>query len=411
MVSLKLAWRYAFSRSNRHRSAMFVIMMGIAVGMMAIIIMLSLMNSLQSDLLDQVKSIESFHIQLTFPPDALPDKSMAEISSDLSGISGVTHVFPYVNTQVLIQNPTTDRSTTARLRMIDSDIWLEGNPFSHRVRLTSKDVPKGDGIAVGSGLATSLGLQIGEVARMTVLASGKAVVLAPMTLSVTHEGTFRSGLPEFDTSTAIIDLDSLVEHIGPGRLLYGLYLEPKSMDRSDRVVDAILHTYPQATVRTWQQVNSAFYSALTLEKVLMYLFLFFMFIILGVNMKNASSRLLYVKQRELAILRAVGAKRRLATQVFLGQTAIITLIGELLGVVGGVVVGTHITIVFSWINSIQYLFTGRDNLLLSYPFETQVRPGEVLVIAILVLALSLIFTYGGCRRLLRKEPMEMLYHD
>lgn len=411
MVSLKLAWRYAFSRSNRHRSAMFVIMMGIAVGMMAIIIMLSLMNSLQSDLLDQVKSIESFHLQLSFPPDAIPDRSLDEISSDLKGINGVTHVFPYVNTQVLLQNPTTDRSTTARLRMVDSNIWLEENPFSERVRLTIGEVPKGDGIAVGSTLALSLGLHRGETARMTVLASGKAVVLAPMTLSVTHEGTFRSGLPEFDSSTAIIDLDSLVEHIGPGRLLYGLYLEPKSMDRSNSVVDEILQYYPQATVRTWQQVNSAFYSALTLEKILMYLFLFFMFIILGVNMKNASSRLLYVKQRELAILRAVGAKKRLATQVFLGQTAIVTLMGELLGVVGGVVVGTHITAVFSWINDVQYLFTGRDNLLLSYPFETQVRPVEVLVIAILVLILSLIFTYGGCRRLLRREPMEMLYHD
>jgi lipoprotein-releasing system permease protein len=148
-----------------------------------------------------------------------------------------------------------------------------------------------------------------------------------------------------------------------------------------------------------------------LEKVLMYVFLFFMFIILGVNMKNAASRLLHVKQRELAILRAVGARRRFATGVFLGQTAIVTIIGETIGVVGGLLLGTHIGAVFSFFNSVQYVFTQRDNVLLSYPFTTQVRSAEVTVIVISVLLLSLLFTYIGCRRLLRREPMEMLYHD
>ena len=204
---------------------------------------------------------------------------------------------------------------------------------------------------------------------------------------------------------------ALADSIGLNRVLYGLYLDGRSVDRSEQVVSGIGQLYPQAIVRTWQEVNSAFYSALMLEKVLMYLFLFFMFIILGVNMKNASSRLLHVKQRELAILRAVGARKKLAARVFLGQTFMVTLLGEAIGILGGVLVGTHISGVFSLINTFQYFFTRRDNLLLSYPFSTQVRPVEIVVIAISVLFLSLVFTYLGCRRLLRREPMEMLYHD
>ena len=65
MVSPKIAYRYAFSKSNRHRSASLIIMLGLAIGMMALTTLLALMNSLQSDLLDQVKSIESFHLQLS----------------------------------------------------------------------------------------------------------------------------------------------------------------------------------------------------------------------------------------------------------------------------------------------------------------------------------------------------------
>lgn len=411
MFSLKLAWRYAFSQSNRHRSAMFIIMFGIAVGMMAIIIMLSLMNSLQSDLLDQVKSVESFHLQVTFPPDAIPNMSVHEVATTLQSIAQVEEVFPHVNTQVLLQNTITDKSTTARLRIIDSRIWQEGNPFSDRAILLSGSAPNDAEVAVGSGLAISLGIRSQSEINMTVLASGRAVVLAPMTIPITPVGIFRTGLPEFDSSTIQIDFDALADNIGSNRILYGLYVEDAVINRSGQVVDAIEQLFPQAKIMTWQQVNSAFYSALMLEKVLMYLFLFFMFIILGVNMKNAASRLLHVKQRELAILRAVGAPKKLATHAFLGQTALVTILGEVVGIFGGVVVGRHISAVFSWFNTIQFFITRRNNVLLSYPFTTEIQPIEVGIIAILVLTLSLIFTYAGCRRLLHREPMEMLYHD
>ncbi|HCG62273.1 MAG TPA: hypothetical protein DHV69_05685 [Sphaerochaeta sp.] len=411
MFTLKLAWRYAFSRSNRHRSATIVIMLGIAVGMLAIIIMLSLMNRLQSDLLDQVKSIESFHVQVTFPANESDARTVDDIVAALRGTPGVAQVYPQVNTQVLIQNPATNRSTTARLRIIDSSIWKTENPFSDRTHMVRGSYPTPLHIATGTALATKLSLALGDSINMTVLGAGKTVVLAPTTIAVTASGVFRTGLPEFDSSTLVTDLDPLVSTIGAKRIMYGLYLEDGYVDNSKQVLRSITETFPSATIRTWQQVNSAFYSALTLEKVLMYLFLFFMFIILAVNMKNASSRLLHVKQRELAILRAVGAQKTTATKVFLGQTIIITVLGETLGIIGGVYLGKYIGNVFSWLNSLQYLFTRRDNLLLAYPFTTEVKAMEVALIAISVLVLSLGFTYLGCRRLFRKEPMEMLYHD
>ena len=411
MFSLKLAWRYAFSRSNRHRSATLIILSGIAVGMLAIIIMVSLMNSLQSDLLDQVKSIESFHVQVSFISEDPKDVSMDEIAAALQQVPHVHSVYPHVNTQVLLQNPLTDRSTTARLRMIDSHIWESENPFSDRAYLLNGKIPNPTEVVLGSSLARKLGVYSGTPIAMTVLGSGRAVVLAPMVQTVDSVDTFRTGLPEFDESTLITDLYPLIDSIGPKRITYGLYLEDAYTDKAAQVVDTITTLYPHATVRTWQQVNSAFYSALTLEKILMYLFLFFMFIILAVNMKNASSRLLFVKQRELAILRAVGAQQSLATRVLLGQTAIITVLGEVIGITAGVVVGQYIGTLFSWIHTVQYFFTKKSNLLLMYPFSTQVRPFEVLVIAVLVLFLALLFTYVGCRHALRREPMEMLYHD
>lgn len=411
MFTLRLAWRYAFSRSNRHRNASLVIMGGIAVGMLAIVIMLSLMNSLQSDLLDQVKSVESFHIQVSFPATDLPGESVEEIRAQLAELAHVTQVFPHINTQVLVQDSASGRSTTARLRIVDSSIWMTDNPFASVTRMIRGSFPLEDETALGVSLGMKLAAQVGDELRMTVLVSGKTVVLAPATVRMTVSGIYRTALPEFDSSTLITDIDPLLDSIGQKRVLYGIYLDNQSVDRGAAVVDEISRLYPTATVRTWQQVNSAFYSALTLEKILMYLFLFFMFVILGVNMKNASSRLLHAKMRELAILRAVGSGRSLATRVFLGQAVLVTIIGEIVGVASGIVLGKHIGKVFSWLNSLQYVVTGRNNVLLSYPFATQVKPLEVVTIFVSVLILSLCFTYVGCRRMLGKEPMEMLYHD
>lgn len=403
-----LSWRYAFSQSNRQRHTSIVILCGIAVGMLAMVTMLSLMNSLQTDLLDQVKSIESFHIQVSFPADDPNRPSHEMILEHLRAIDGVDQAHAYVDTQVLVQNLSSNRSTTARMRIIDKAIWAPGNPFTDHAVLVSGSAQNNDRAAFGYLLASELDVQENDEIRITVLGEGKAAVLAPFTVALEVAGIFRTGLPEFDSSTLFADSNRFFPVVGQKRITYGLYVSQSH--RISSVVHAIHDIYGQAEVYTWQQVNDAFYSALMLEKTLMYLFLLFMFVILGVNMKNASSRLLFLKRRELAILRALGTPKHTAMKIFLGQAMIITILGEVGGIIGGVLLSNHIGGVFSFLNSIQYIFSNRNNVLLSYPFSTQVRPTEIVVVALSVLLLCVLFTYGGCRKALQKEPMEMLYH-
>jgi lipoprotein-releasing system permease protein len=388
-----------------------MIVVGLSAGMMALIVMLSLMNSLQRDLLNQLKDIESFHVQVSFPAEDSDDLTVEKVVSSLNSVDYVQDVFAQVNTQVLVQNPVSGRASTARLRLIDSTIFEQENPFSQRTIWMHQNSLESGELAVGGNLAARLGVSPGQILHVTVLVSGKAAVLAPLSMDLVNVGIFRTGLSEFDQTTMIADLDPFLDRMSFHRITYALYLEDAHADYIETVINTIQQQYPQATVRSWQQINQAFYSALTLEKMLMYLFLFFMFIILGVNMKNASSRLLHVKQRELAVLRSLGAGKQVAARVFLGQSLIITGIGEFGGIVLGLLASNHIGTLFSWINAIQYLFTRRTSLLLAYPFTTYVKEGEIVIIALCVLAISLLFTYAGCRRQLYREPMEMLYHD
>ncbi len=406
-----LSWRYAFSRSNRHRTASFVIMIGIAIGMMAIVTILALMNSLQFELLDQVKSIESFHLQVTLSLDESKAVDWETVVERLGGLEHVLEVVPFIDTQVLVQDLSSKKSSTARLRAVPLELWSGNNPFAHDVFFLTGKPPMTDRIAVGYMLGSALALRLDDTLSITVLREGQTATLAPYTLSMGTSGLFRTSLAEFDANTLLGDIDQFASLLGAHRIVYGLYLDAERMDKATPVIEAIMQLYPQSTSKTWQQLNNAFYSALMLEKALMYLFLFFMFVIIGVNIRNASARLLFVKKREIAILRAMGARRRETSAVFLLQAVMITALGEIIGITAGFIISSHINRVFSWWNTLQFRFTGRNNPLLSYPFDTMVKGGEVFLVASSVLLLAVLFSYLGCRHLLQEEPMEMLYHE
>ncbi len=407
MVSPRIAYRYAFSKSNRHRSASLIIMLGLAIGMMALITLLALMNSLQSDLLDQVKSIESFHLQLSLTTS---EAEIDEITAKILNLEGVEQVYPHVNTQVMVG--ANSSSSTGRLRVVDEAIWWEENPFKEHLFLIGGRPPQGEEeVALSSTMAYRLGTRIGEEIPITVLVPGRTAPLAPVTHTFRISGLFSTSLSEFDESTLITSSEPLLERIGLKRITFGLYLKGSSINKSKRVVNQLQELFPEGEVKSWQQLNSAFYSALTLEKAMMYLFLSFMFFILGVNMKSATSRLLFVKQRELAILRAVGAPKKSSLQIFILQSLFITSLGLALGVAAGLLLSTNIGVVFDFFNKVQHLFTGRFSYLLAYPFTIKIEPLEIGVVALLILGLSLLFTYFGCRGLLKREPMELLYHE
>ena len=411
MFVLRLAWRYAFSRSNRHRTASFVIMLGIAIGMTAIITILALMNSLQSELLEQVRSVESFHMQVVMNTPQVDDVDYMDIIPKLQNLDLVESVFPFIDTQVLVQDNSSRKSTTARLRLLPQTIWSQGNAFSDNAYILVGDAQSEGQVLIGYSLAAALSLRLDDELSITLLREGQTATLAPFTLGVGTAGLFRTTLAEFDTSTLLGELSQFSAILGTKNIIYGLYLKELGPRAVERAREQIQELFPNARILTWQQLNNAFYSALLLEKTLMYLFLFFMFVILGVNIRNASARLLFVKRKELAIQRAMGSRRRQTTVVFILQAVVITALGEIVGIFAGLFVSANINKVFSWINTMQFAFTGRNNPLLSYPFVTLVKKEEVFIVAVSVLLLAMSFAYLGCRRLLKEEPMEMLYHE
>ncbi|MBO4423964.1 MAG: hypothetical protein J5768_00475, partial [Spirochaetales bacterium] len=149
---------------------------------------------------------------------------------------------------------------------------------------------------------------------------------------------------------------------------------------------------------------------LMLEKTLMYVFLAFMFLIICVNLKNSTRRLLSNKQKEGAMLRAVGCSRTFVNSVFLGQGIVICLLGEIIGFITGKIVILNIQNILALVDKIVRLFTGNSTVLTQIPFNAAIGNGEIAIVCLFVFALSLLFTSIGCRKIYRSEIMEVILH-
>ncbi|MFA5569842.1 MAG: ABC transporter permease [Sphaerochaetaceae bacterium] len=404
MFLLKVGWRYAFSRSNRHNSVSIVIVIGIAIGLLALLTLLSVMNALQYEQLDHIRSIDSFHIQLK------TNLQTHQVKEHLKEIQAIEHMYQFVDTQSIVSQKGSSQSVTARLRIIEPSFLTDSNPFKSNSSLWTETSTTAT-VAMGLPLSYAIGVRPNEQIGVTFIAPGKTVTLSPQYKEISVDSLFRSHLDEFDQKTIIIADPEFLHLYDQGRHTYGIYLTKRDLRKVGSVVKQIQNILPESEVLSWQQLNSALYSALLLEKMLMYLFLWLMFFIIAINLKSASMRLVYVKQRELAILRSLGVRKEFSSHLFVVQGAFITLLGEAIGLMLSFVVIRNFNTILHFADRIYFMIYQRHSAVLLFPFQTYLGVGEVIGISVGVCALSLFFSYLGARSLLKKEPMEIVRNE
>ena len=396
MFGLKTSFRYAFSKTRGQRTTSIVIMVGIAVGLVALLVISAVMNGLQNAQMDQLRNLESFDLIVS------SEKLSAD---DVKFIDGVDTAFRFLETNVLVVDKTSETSISARVRAYDSYAYQTAR-MSESLFMSSVVPSSFEGLLMSFTMTRSLNLRSSDDIKVTFLKPGRTATIVPYTATMGIGGYFSSKMTEFSSSTAFMDYESLASIIGEDTVKVGVYVS----GNQNKVVEEIMARDPEAQVITWQEYNKALYSALMLEKTLMYVFLAFMFLIICVNLKNSTRRLLSNKQKEGAMLRAIGCSRTFVNSVFLGQGIVICLLGELIGVITGKIVILIIQNILALVDKIVKLFTGNSTVLTQIPFNAAIGNGEIAIVCLFVFALSLLFTSIGCRKIYRSEIMEVILH-
>ena len=411
----QIGWRYTRAGRTGRRNGFIsfisaVSMLGIALGVAALIIVLSVMNGFQKEVRDRMLSVVS-HIEIFAPQGAaLPDvnRTLAEARRN----PAVTGAAPFVAAQALLARGEDMKGTLVR----GIDPALEPGVTDLAVELKdtalSRLVPGEFGIVLGGELARALGVRQGDA--VTLIAPSGQVTPAgvvPRLKQMTVVGTFDSGHYEYDSALVMLHVDDAARIFrleGPT----GIRLKIRDLHEARQVAAELGGSLTgDLLIRDWTRQNRTWFAAVQLEKRMMFIILTLIVAVAAFNLVSTLVMTVTDKRADIAILRTLGATPRSVMGIFVVQGAAAGLIGTLAGLACGLAVALHIdTIVPAIERALGIAFLpGSVYLVTRMPSDPQAA--DIVPVVLLAALLSLLATLYPSWRASRVDPADALRHD
>ncbi len=412
---LQIGWRYTRAgRAGRKNGFISFIsgvsMLGIALGVAALIIVLSVMNGFQKEVRDRMLS-DIAHIEV-FDVLGAGFADWKAVADKAKGHPQVVGAAPFVAAQALIARG--DEMRGAIVRGIDPVAEAAVTPIAAQLKDTTlaRLQPGEWNIVLGIELARSLGVRIGD--KVTLFAPGGQVTpagMVPRLKQLTVIGSFNAGHYEYDSSLAWIHLDDaqkLFRVEGPT----GLQLRLADQQDARQVAAALVQTLgPQVNVRDWTSTNRNWFSAVQIEKRLMFIILTLIVAVAAFNLVSTLVMTVTDKRADIAILRTLGATPRSVMAVFIVQGALAGVIGTLSGVALGLLIAFNIDVIVPAIEGVLQTSFLPSSVYLISRMPSEPQSSDILPIVVISLVLSFIATLYPSWRASRVEPAQALRYE
>jgi lipoprotein-releasing system permease protein len=412
---LILGWRYtrAGRASRRNGFISFisgVSMLGIALGVAALIIVLSVMNGFQKEVRDRMLGVIS-HIEVFAPGgSALPD--LAQTLAEVRQNPQVVGAAPFIAAQALLARGEDMKGVLVR----GIDPALEGNVTDLAAQLKDSVFPRlisGEfGVVLGGELARAMGVRTGDT--VTLIAPSGQVTPAgvvPRLKQMTVVGTFDSGHFEFDSALVLMHQDDagrIFRLEGPT----GIRVKLQNLHRAREVATQLVSSLSgELLVRDWTRQNRTWFAAVQLEKRMMFIILTLIVAVAAFNLVSTLVMTVTDKRADIAILRTLGASPASIMGVFMVQGAMVGVIGTLSGLALGLGVAFNIDVIVPALERLlNASFLPRDIYLISrMPSEPQYA--DIMPIAVISLVLAFLATLYPSWRASRVNPAEALRYE
>ncbi|MEN9902774.1 MAG: hypothetical protein RL651_1438 [Pseudomonadota bacterium] len=425
---LLIGLRYVRSRRQIGQDNRFISfisslsMVGIALGVAALIVVLSVMNGFQKELRSRILGVTS-HIEVVGMDGALMD--WRQVAAQARQVPQVLAAAPYVQGQVMInglnreagEGPVMPGSGVrgAIVRGIDPQLEDTVADFSSHMKHGSLDAlqPGSFKIVLGSDLARALGVVVGD--RVTVIAPEGVVTPAgviPRIKSFEVGGVFDFGMFEYDSGLALIDLKDAQVLFRLGQSVTGVRLKVDDPFKAPQIARSIAPVLDEpAYLIDWSRKHANFFRAVQIEKRMMFLILFLIVAVAAFNIVSTLVMAVTDKRGDIAILRTLGASRGSIAMIFMVQGALIGLIGLGLGVAGGVALALNIDTVVPAIERLFGIhFLSREVYFIS-DLPSDLQWDDVITISTTAFVLTLLATLYPSLRAARVQPAEALRHE
>ena len=383
---------------------------GISSGVAILIIVMSVMNGLRSELFDKLIGING-HI-LIYPYSERGIDNSDQIKENLEDIKEINNFFPMLEAQVLVMGES--QSSGALLRGVSGESLKTLEIIQKNIIAGNINSLDPGEVVIGSRLASSLGLSEGD--NLTLLSPrgiSSPFGTVPRSSSFDIRAIFEIGMTEYDGNIVFLNISDAREILNLGDVYGVIELMVKNADNSEFIkqkIDKKLENFDVFS-RDWRQTNATLAEALNVEKNVMLLVLSLILVIAGINIASGLIMLIKDKSREISILRAIGLSKYNASRIFIISGLKIGFFATFWGILIGVIVSPYveeIRLTFSYIFNVTF-FNPELRFLTQLPSELRIN--DVLLIGSMSIGMTLLSTIYPSFRAISNDPVEALRNE
>lgn len=433
-ITKSLFWVTAVSRrfarvDRKGRSAVTSVLatLGICFGVMTLTVVMSVMNGFQMSFIDAILEVSSYHIRVT----DLPSEKEKDLEDFCNKEKRIRACLPFYDAQALMTGEK-GGALAVNVRAATTEIYSEDEGFKKQLKIVSGkfDLSDSDSIVLGSTLARNLGVRTGSTVNLLVMSGGSDVELFSQDRLFTVKGIFTTGYSEINNSCAFVGKEAAQKYFGnSAKKVWGIKLNRYDDDlRVQNSLSRFLKSESdKANVSSWRSFNRTFFGALRIEKNILMLLVALIFVVVAINIYNGMRRLVFERRSEIAVLSALGARKREIKSIFIMRGFITGAVGAITGVILGIIISLNTDVVFTAAAKImylaQYIFTAiTDRANLAYvqvnssytlyaTIPARIFPGEVTAITLFGIISPLAASWAASRNVLKMTVSEVLHYE
>lgn len=430
--SFRLSYRWIFDvsrrfasvdRKSRSSATSFLAVLVICFGVMSLVTVVSVMNGFQMSFVNAIMELSSFHIRVS----NLESQAEADFLDSCADSKEIRCVSPFYESQALLVG-NKSKESAGIIRGVDACTCEFDEGFAREIKIVSGsfDLSSADSIVLGSYLAQSLGVTTGNTVNLLALSGGKDVELLSQNRQFKVTGIFECGYYDINQGYAFVSLEAARMYFGEDApVFYGIKIRRPQNDGF--VSAAIKNRFPDAAVQSWREYNRTFFGALRVEKNILMLLVFLIFVVVAVNIYNGMRRLVFERSQEIAALSALGGTSFQIKAIFVVRGFLTGAAGTVIGIVLGIFISLNIRSVFLGVSHCLYwlelfftsvfspenaAFVTENQMYAIYAsIPARIIPSEVLLISLFGVLSPLLASALASRSVLKLKIAEVLHNE
>ena len=430
--SFRLSYRWIFDvsrrfasvdRKSRSSATSFLAVLVICFGVMSLVTVVSVMNGFQMSFVNAIMELSSFHIRVS----NLESQAEADFLDSCADSKEIRCVSPFYESQALLVG-NKSKESAGIIRGVDARTCEFDEGFAREIKIVSGtfDLSSADSIVLGSYLAQSLGVTTGNTVNLLALSGGKDVELLSQNRQFKVTGIFECGYYDINQGYAFVSLEAARMYFGEDApVFYGIKIRRPQNDGF--VSAAIKNRFPDAAVQSWREYNRTFFGALRVEKNILMLLVFLIFVVVAVNIYNGMRRLVFERSQEIAALSALGGTSFQIKAIFVVRGFLTGAAGTVIGIVLGIFISLNIRSVFLAVSHCLYwlelfftsvffpenaAFVTENQMYAIYAsIPARIIPSEVLLISLFGVLSPLLASALASRSVLKLKIAEVLHNE